>query len=148
MTGEFAIAVHAVVYLNRHQTLVSSEVLAQNVCTNSARIRKVLSKLKRAGLIATKEGAVGGYHFVSDPKQVTLLDIFDALGEPMIAQTWRSGNPDMDCMIASGMASVMDALYGELDGCCRKHLSGVSIQDVDDRLFAEKQPPGTHTETN
>ena len=61
MTGEFAIAVHALVYLNHKKEVLSSDELAANVCTNPARVRKVMAKLKKAGLLSTKEGAEGGY---------------------------------------------------------------------------------------
>ena len=60
MTGAFSLAVHALVYLNHKATTLSSEMLAENICTNPARIRKVMSQLKRAGLISTKEGIDGG----------------------------------------------------------------------------------------
>ena len=63
MTSEFGIAVHAMVFLHHKGDMVSSEVLAENICTNPARVRKVLAQLKRAGLVETHEGAVGGYRF-------------------------------------------------------------------------------------
>ena len=75
MTSEFAIAVHALVYLNHKGETVSSEALAENICTNPARVRKVMAKLKKAGLVATKEGVDGGYHFIKAPAEVTLRRI-------------------------------------------------------------------------
>ena len=51
MTSEFTIAVHALVFLNHKGTVFSSEGLAANVCTNAARIRKVMAKLKKADLV-------------------------------------------------------------------------------------------------
>ena len=130
MTGEFSIAVHAIAFLHSHPGRYNSEILAHNVCTNPARIRKVMSKLKRAGLIDAKEGAVGGYSFVLDSPSVSLLDIFDALNEPVIATTWRSGDPDMDCAVAAGMAHVMDTIYLEMDACCRNKLKTITVFDV------------------
>ena len=50
MTGEFAVAVHSLVFLNHMKETVSSEVLAKNVCTNPARVRKVLAKLKKKNI--------------------------------------------------------------------------------------------------
>ena len=50
MTSEFTIAVHALVFLNHKAQVYSSEGLAENVCTNAARIRKVMAKLKKADL--------------------------------------------------------------------------------------------------
>lgn len=130
MTGEFSIAVHAMVFLNSHPGRYNSEILAHNVCTNPARIRKVMSKLKRAGLIDAKEGAVGGYSFVLDAKRTSLLVVFDALNEPVIATTWRSGDPGMDCAVAAGMANVMDTIFSEMDACCRNRLNAITIYDV------------------
>ena len=48
MTAEFTVAVHALVYLHHRGGWLSSEELAQNVCTNPARIRKIMAKLKKA----------------------------------------------------------------------------------------------------
>lgn len=98
MTGEFIVAVHAAVFLNHKAQNMTSEEIAGNVCTNPARIRKVMAKLKKAGLIETHEGAVhGGYAFRKDPKEITLLQIFDAVDDKVITAPWKSGNPELNC---------------------------------------------------
>ena len=104
MTSEFAIAVHALVYLHHKNAVLSSEELAENICTNSARVRKVMAKLKKKDLIGTKEGIKGGYHMSLDASEITLGDICEALQVDIVKAAWRSGSMDMDCMIASGMA--------------------------------------------
>ena len=70
MTSEFTIAVHALVFLNHKAQVYSSEGLADNVCTNAARIRKVMAKLKKADLVKTKEGVDGGYLFHRDSREI------------------------------------------------------------------------------
>lgn len=45
MTGDFCLAIHALIYLDHTDGIISSEELAKNICTNPARVRKVLSKL-------------------------------------------------------------------------------------------------------
>ena len=47
MNSDFIVAVHALVYLNHKADIVSSEALAKNICTNAARVRKVMAPLKR-----------------------------------------------------------------------------------------------------
>ena len=61
MNSEFCIAVHGLVFLKLKKQCLSSEALAENICTNPARVRKVMAKLKKAGLVSTKEGSEGGY---------------------------------------------------------------------------------------
>ena len=56
MNSAFCVAVHALICLNRRQEQLSSEELARSICTNPARVRKIMAGLKRAGLVETKEG--------------------------------------------------------------------------------------------
>lgn len=135
MTSEFAIAVHALVYLNHKQETVSSEALAANVCTNPARVRKVMAKLKKSGIITTKEGLDGGYQFVNDSNLVNLRMVCEALETDFVFASWKSGNEEMSCMIASGMAGVMDEIYDELNEMCKKRLGEISIKDIENRIF-------------
>lgn len=144
MTSEFTVAIHGLVYLHHRGETASSEVLAQNICTNPARVRKVMAKLKRAGLVETKEGAVGGYQFTKLPETVSLEEIAKALGERFVCSSWHSGGKELPCLVASGMAEVMDGLYQELDALCRQRLAGITLADVAYRIFSgrEKQQTG------
>lgn len=135
MTGEFTIAVHALVFLNHKAKSLSSEELAKNICTNPARVRKVMAKLKKAGLIETKEGVDGGYRFSLDPESVTLTQIGEALGTTYVSAGWRSGDSDMDCLIASGMAGIMDDIYDALNRRCEAYLETITIAGIDETIF-------------
>lgn len=138
MTSEFRVAVHALVFLNHRAECLSSEVLSQNICTNPARVRKVMGKLKRAGLLCTKEGAEGGYLFCKTAGEVTLEQIAEALEMRFVTAAWRSGDTDMNCLIASGMAGVMEGIYSDLDRLCKNHLRTITIADIDAMIFKNK----------
>ena len=80
MNSDFLLAVHGLVYLNHKKEILSSDILAQNICTHPARVRRVMARLKKAGLIETREGRVdGGYFFSLAPSSVNLKMISDAL---------------------------------------------------------------------
>ena len=135
MTSEFAIAVHALVFLNHKQASQSSETIAENVCTHPVRIRKVLAKLKKADLVETKEGLKGGYVFVKHACDVTLQMVGEALQEHPVEVKWDSGDADMDCLIASGMATIMARIYQRLNGACYQELALITIDDIDAKIF-------------
>lgn len=137
MSSEFAVGVHALVFLCHKKTTLSSELLAENVCTNPARIRKVLAKLKKAGLVSTKEGLGGGYCFTLDPARVTLRQVEEAVEERLVYAAWKPGNTDMECLVASGMAGVLDGIYADLDELCKRRLGEITIQDIENQIFAE-----------
>ncbi|MDD3221297.1 MAG: Rrf2 family transcriptional regulator [Clostridia bacterium] len=135
MTSEFTIGVHALVYLYHKNETLSSEVLAENICTNPARVRKVLAKLKIKGFVDTREGLRGGYHIGMPADKITLKDICDALQEEMVKASWKSGSADMDCLVSKGMAGIMDGLCTELNSLCLDYLDQLTIVDIEKRIF-------------
>ncbi len=135
MTGEFAIAVHALVYLNYKSTTISSVALADTVCTNPARIRKIMAKLKKAGLVMTKEGMDGGYFFHLDSASVTLRQIIDAVQIPIVTSTWRPVNSGLACRSAVVMTNILDSIYLDLDNCCKKQLKNITLWDIEQQLL-------------
>lgn len=135
MNSEFTIAVHGLVYLNHKGMCLSSDCLAENICTNPARVRKVMAKLKKHNLITTKEGVDGGYCFSLDPTKVSLSMVGKALEIDYISASWRSGASHMPCLVASGMAGIMDGLYTSLNKTCQDYLSTITIDTIDQQIF-------------
>ena len=106
MNSEFCIADSRPGIFKIKKQCLSSEALAENICTNPARVRKVMAKLKKAGLVSTKEGSEGGYSLAKNAEQITLKQISAALQIEFVSSHWRSGSQNLDCMVASGMADV------------------------------------------
>ncbi len=136
MTSEFSVAVHALVFLNHKGCCVPSELLADNICTNPARVRKIMAQLKKAGLVETREGAEGGYRFTGDPAATTLSQIGEALDARYVCANWHSGDVDKECLISSGMGAILDGIYDDLNEVCRAHLAAITIDAIDKKIFA------------
>lgn len=134
MNSELSIAMHALVFLNRKQCTVSSEGLAKSVCTNPARIRKVMARLKAHGLVGAKEGAVGGYYMVLPPEDITLNMLLDALEVRLITSRIRANDMDVGCVVASGMETVLRDLEAMLNEACYKSMRSITIADIDGQL--------------
>ncbi|MCI2047590.1 MAG: Rrf2 family transcriptional regulator [Faecalibacterium sp.] len=134
MTAEFAVAVHALVYLEHVGTLTPSGVLADNICTNPARVRKVMARLHHAGLVEAREGKNSGYCTLPGAAAITLRQVIEALGEEPVSSHWRSGDVDRACQICSGMAAVMDDIYARMNEDCIRTLSGITIGAITAQL--------------
>lgn len=141
MNSSFSIAVHALVYLNHMEKVLSSEELARNVCTNPVLIRKVMSKLKKAGIVDTKGGNSGGYVFTADAEALTLERIAEAIDAHFVGSPWRSGDVDKECLISSGMGELMQNIYTRLDERCRESLRGITIADIDRKILKGGKEP-------
>lgn len=141
MNSDFNVAVHALVYLDHKACTLSSEELAENICTNAARVRKVMSKLRKDELVSSAEGAVGGYALARPGSDIHLDEVASAIGGSFVTCAWRSGNADMECLVASGMGKVMDDIYADLDRQCMDRMHETTIGSITARLFGEETPP-------
>ena len=130
MDSSFNLAVHALVCLSHSGRSLSSEALAENICTNPTRVRRVMAGLKKAGMVETREGL--------DPAVLSLRQVAEAINTRFVDCAWHSGDIDRDCAICSGMAGVMDALYRNMNEECAAYLSHITIADIETRLFTQK----------
>ena len=94
----------------------------------------VLSKLKKAGMVETKEGLHGGYQFQKSAHTVTLGGIAKALSMKFVDANCHSKELDKTCLVASGMAQVMGDLDGQLNDLCLQHLETITLADIDRML--------------
>ena len=97
-----------------------------------------ISGLKKAGMVATREGQDGGYRLCVDPATLSLRQVAEAVNTRFVDCAWHSGDIDRDCAICSGMAGVMDALYRQMNEQCAAYLSHITITDIETQLFAQK----------
>lgn len=135
MTSDFNIAVHALVYLSNHcETLVSSDELARNICTHPVRVRRVMIKLREAGMVSTKAGVSGGYLISEDAGSITLSKVAKSLTQDYIHVTWHNGEVNKDCIEDSGMKDVMDDIFIQLNNACDDILKNITIEDIMKRV--------------
>lgn len=131
MNSEFTIAVHSMVYLaSRPDRMANSEMIADNVCTHSARIRKVMGLLKRGGYVQTKEGIGGGFQLVHSPEEVNLGELYRVVYLGKLKPGWSSGDPDRDCVVAANFTKVMDEIYMDAEQQLASYMTKWTIQDV------------------
>lgn len=139
MKSEFIIAVHALVYMAHVKRSTASEELAENICTNPVRVRNVMSKLKKAGIVITREGKNGGYLLARKAEDIPLSSLVEPLDTSFLSTTWRSGSLDLPCMISNGMKQVMDDCFDDMEALCLNYLKSRSIHDIEVKLIDIQQ---------
>lgn len=96
----FTVAVHLMALLaitrNKGQT-VTSEILASSVGTNPVVIRQMMSCLKKAGLLVTRNGVPGG-ELTKAEEDISLLEIYKAVRKDLDAPLFDfHPNPNPRC---------------------------------------------------
>jgi Rrf2 family protein len=80
---QFSIAVHVMAGLGvyRDETITTSQ-LAMSINTSASFIRRTISNLVKAGLVATSTGNGGACWLAREPKNISLLEIYKAVDSP------------------------------------------------------------------
>jgi Rrf2 family protein len=136
--SQFSIAVHVLAVLARHRgETVSSERLAASVNTNPVVIRRILGRMGRAGLVASKKGASGGASLSISADRITMADVYRSVecGEVF---SLHGRPPDPDCPVGRNIEAVLCRIQKEIDKTVVEKLSGQTLADV---LESIETPP-------
>ena len=107
-------ASHILLYLAEYETeeKITSNVLADTTGVNPVNIRKILAKLKAAGLVEIKSG-IGGAYLSKSMEEITLADIYDAVEEKEELFPMHE-HPNVHCPVGASIRGVMESRTGYL----------------------------------
>ena len=94
---QFALAVHVLTMLAAlPRELQTSEVMAASAGSNPVHIRRVLGRLRNAGMVASRPGPRGGWQLVRSPAETTLADVWRAMNGDDPVLGLHEANPNCD----------------------------------------------------
>lgn len=141
MNNQLTIAAHILAVLAHHKNdgAVTSDVLADGFGTNPVVIRRVLSQLKKAGLIASRRGAGGGSILAKPAEQITLRDAYLAVADDSGTVLGRHrGHCEDDVSITPIIAEYLNELLVDAEQALLNNLGSVNIfeltQEIGKRL--------------
>ena len=130
MNQQFATAVHVLTALAFNQkNLMSSDALALSVNTNPVVIRRLLSQLTKASLVATTRGKSGGVKLSKEPQQITLKDVYVALS-PNDPLAPREKSPHKECPVSCSMYAIMSTVSEGTQKATLKYLESQKLSDL------------------
>ena len=75
---------HVLIHLGRRKQAATSEMIAKMLNTNPVVVRRMMSGLRDRGYVQSEKGHGGGWVLTRPLSGLTLLDVYQALGEPPI----------------------------------------------------------------
>jgi Rrf2 family protein len=113
--------------------VVSSTYLATSLNTNPVVVRRLLSELQKAGLLATQAGRTGGAVLAKKPNAITLYDVYSAVNEEDLF-AYNPNDPNATCSLSCEMKSVLEPIFKSASSALAMDLKKVRLSDVSDVL--------------
>ena len=126
----FSMAVHLMCALAWNKgELVGSQDLAHSVGTNPSFLRGLISTLREAGLVDTRQGKGGGSMLARPAGSITLHDVYRAIETK---QLLRVHVPDCEspCVVARRMKHLLDDVNEQLEKTLSIELKRTTIADL------------------
>lgn len=102
--------------------------IAAHAGTNPVVVRRVLGKLRKAGLLTSEKGHAGGWRLARAPEAITLADIYLALDERLIP-TVEVHEPHA-CSIEQALHGRVSTVIEDVERRLVQQLAAMTIADV------------------
>jgi Rrf2 family protein len=110
------------------QVPTSLAEIARRQNLSAAFLEQLFRRLKGAGLVSPSRGMKGGYVLSRLPQEISLLDVFKALEDPLVAAARASGD--------RAETSVLLAALGEAGAALEARLAGLNLEELKERALA------------
>ncbi len=130
MNSQLPIALHIVGFLAAAAGQpLTSDRMAKVYGTSPVVLRRVLSKLQRAGLVATQRGVNGGSVLARAPSDISLREVFEAVRDdkPVLTEysTKCSGG------VAPVLGNYLNELFADAEEAMLRKLEKVTVAQMD-----------------
>ncbi len=129
MDIKFSSAIHTLILISEAEIPMSSEQLANSVGTNASYIRKLTTRLSKAGIIESRRG-VSGFILNKKPSEITMLAIYKAVMETDAVHFFDiHQNPNDECIVGHHIKPVLSGMFKEMEENVEKQLSGLTLDE-------------------
>lgn len=127
--SRLSLALHTLSHMAEDPDRVrTSADIADHAGTNPVVVRRVLGRLREAGLLTSEKGHAGGWRLARSPQQITLADVYLALNECMIAT-----GPDYEvpsCSVEHALFRRVTTVLTEVEASLVQKLSETPISAI------------------
>lgn len=126
---KFSDAIHILVYIEMLQgTDLSSEVIAKSVNANPVSVRRIMSSLKKAGLITSQSGKANP-QLSREPAAISFYDIYQAIDEEQ--QIFRVDEKTAPaCIVGGNIQGVLAEKYDQLQRSVELEMQQINLGDI------------------
>ena len=117
---------HVLLHMAEMNGPVTSETMARAMQTNPVVIRRIMAGLREAGLVRSEKGHGGGWTIGRPLAEITLRDIYAALGRPdLFAIGNRTESPG--CLVEQAVNAALDDSLAEAEALLLARFGTVTL---------------------
>lgn len=142
---------HVLIHMAEHDAPLTSETIGKMLSTNPVVVRRMMSGLREHGYVQSEKGHGGGWVLTRKLSDLTLLDVYQALGEPPIFALGLADS-EPECLVEQAVNAGLEGALVESRRLLLERFATISIdqlaRDFQERLKqhpeCDRRPPVHH----
>lgn len=138
VSTRFSDSIHILAFINIYQGKVplTSNNIAASIETSPVVVRRLMSQLRKAGMIHTVHGAADP-QLTKQPADISLYDILLAVEDEVHLFTVDpKTNPD--CIVGGNIQAALTSYYHQAEVAAEAKLARTSLQDIIDTILVKQ----------
>ena len=117
---------HALLHMAEREEPMTSEELAECMCTNPVVVRRTMGLLREAEIVTSARGHSGGWRISTDLRAVTLRDLHQVLGEPAVFAIGNR-NEAPECLVEQVVNAALDQAFTDAEALLLERFAHVTL---------------------
>ncbi|WP_298936372.1 Rrf2 family transcriptional regulator [uncultured Ruegeria sp.] len=130
---------HVLMHLGESDEPITSDMIGQMLGTNPSLVRRTMGGLREAGIVGSTKGHRGGWLLEKPLTEVSLVEVYAALGEPKLFAMGTS-NDTPTCLLEQAANA---ATQNALEAARMTFLKSLSSQKVSDLIDEKREEIAT-----
>lgn len=124
---------HVLLHMAEADGPLTSDEIAKILSSNPAVVRRIMAGLRENGYVNSEKGHGGGWTLVCPLEEITLLDVYNALGAPELF-AFGLANPTPKCLVEQAVNETMRKARAEAAEALLKRFEEVTLSDIADEF--------------
>ncbi|MBX4903596.1 Rrf2 family transcriptional regulator [Rhizobium bangladeshense] len=120
---------HVLIHMDRHEHSATSEMIAKMLNTNPVVVRRTMAGLRQQGYVRSEKGHGGGWTLVRPLSEITLLDVYNALGDPHVFAIGPADDQP-ECLVEQAVNNALADAMKEAEALLLKRLGSVTLEEI------------------
>jgi DNA-binding IscR family transcriptional regulator len=120
---------HVLLHLRGMDRPATSALIGQMLHTDAAFVRRTMAGLRDRGWVSAARGHGGGWELATPLSEISLLDLYEALGSPPLFALGQAEDAPR-CLMERAANSAVDRALSAAEATFRASLAGVTVADL------------------
>ncbi|MBX4995108.1 Rrf2 family protein [Rhizobium binae] len=127
---------HVLIHMDRHAQSATSDTIAKMLNTNPVVVRRTMAGLREQGYVRSEKGHGGGWTLARPLSDISLLDVYKALGEPHLFAIGPADDQPQ-CLVEQAVNGALADAMKDAEALLLRRLGSVTLKEIADEFEAK-----------